>query len=358
MRKFSTKQMTTDAVLAAVCAVLGAFGPDLGNLKITFEGLPVIVAALLFGPLDGGIVGGIGTLLYQVLRYGVTATTALWILPYVLCGALVGRIGERFDPEKDRARLFGAVAAGEGLIFLLNTLVLYIDSKIYGYYSAAFVFGSIPVRAGICAAKALLYTAVLPALFQALRRGGAPDRKSVQRDRAKAARQGLGPEERDRASAAICRRLRELPQVRSAGTVLSYLALPDEVDLSALHEELRARGVRLCFPVSLSGGVLEAWEPGGLVRGRYGIREPDRKTSRPVDPGEIDLVLVPCVAFDADCSRLGHGAGYYDRYLPRTGAAAIAVAFEAQKLRKVATDDFDVPVDAVVTEKELYRKRA
>ena len=67
-KTFSTKQMAMDAVLAAVCAVLGYFGPDLGNLKITFEGLPVIVAALLFRPLDGAAVGGIGTLLYQLLR--------------------------------------------------------------------------------------------------------------------------------------------------------------------------------------------------------------------------------------------------------------------------------------------------
>ena len=45
-KTFSTKQMAMDAVLAAVCAVLGYFGPDLGNLKITFEGLPVIVAVI------------------------------------------------------------------------------------------------------------------------------------------------------------------------------------------------------------------------------------------------------------------------------------------------------------------------
>ena len=72
-RSFTTRQMALDAVLAAVCAVLGYYGPDLGNMKITFEGLPVILAALLCSPLDGAAVGGIGTLLYQLLRYGVTA---------------------------------------------------------------------------------------------------------------------------------------------------------------------------------------------------------------------------------------------------------------------------------------------
>ena len=168
-KAFTTKQMALDALLAAVCAVLGYYGPDFGNLKITFEGLPVIVAALLLSPLDGALVGGIGTLLYQILRYGVTATTPLWILPYVLCGLLVGRIADRCAPEKSYLRLGLTVLAGEGLIFLLNTGVIYLDSKIYGYYSFAYVFGSFFVRLGICAAKTALYTAVLPTLLSALR---------------------------------------------------------------------------------------------------------------------------------------------------------------------------------------------
>ena len=159
---FTTKQMALDSVLAAVCAVLGYFGPDFGNLKITFEGLPVLIAGLFFGPLDGAAVGGVGTLLYQLLRYGVTATTPLWILPYVLCGLLVGWMGPRVAAGKSRLRLGAVILAGEGLIFLLNTFVIYADSKIYGYYSFAYVFGSFFLRAGICAAKAVLYTAVLP----------------------------------------------------------------------------------------------------------------------------------------------------------------------------------------------------
>lgn len=353
-KAFTTKQMALDALLAAVCAVLGYYGPDFGNLKITFEGLPVIVAALLLSPLDGALVGGIGTLLYQILRYGVTATTPLWILPYVLCGLLVGRIADRCAPEKSYLRLGLTVLAGEGLIFLLNTGVIYLDSKIYGYYSFAYVFGSFFVRLGICAAKTALYTAVLPTLLSALRRAGAPNRKQRQRSQAKAARKALTEEQRRAAGEVICRRLLELPRVQEAKTVLSYRALPEEADLSALHEELARRGVRLCFPVSQGGGIMEAWEPGSWKQGRYGIWEPDRADSRKVEPGEIDLVLCPCVAFDARRDRLGHGAGYYDRYLPDCPAAVIAVAFETQRLPRVAADLHDRTVDAVVTEERVY----
>lgn len=179
--------------------------------------------------------------------------------------------------------------------------------------------------------------------------------KKEQRALALSSRRAMGDDARKAASAAICERLLVLPQVQAAGTVLSYMALPDEVDLAALHEALRARGVRLCFPVSLPGGVMEAWEPGGWVSGPYGIREPERGSSLPVPPEEIDLVLAPCVAFDEQRNRLGHGAGYYDRYLPRcTKATVLAAAFESQKLSAVLTDEHDRPMDAVVTEETVY----
>ena len=130
--------------------------------------------------------------------------------------------------------------------------------------------------------------------------------KKEQRALALSARRAMGGEERDIAAERICARLLTLPQLQAARTVLSYMALPDEVDLTALHETLRARGLRLCFPVSLPRGVMEAYEPRSFVSGPYGIREPDRETSLPVPPEEIDLVLAPCVAFDEERKRLGH----------------------------------------------------
>ena len=353
-KKFTTRQMALDAVLAAVCAVLGYYGPDLGNLKITFEGLPVILAALLCSPLDGAAVGGIGTLLYQLLRYGVTATTPLWILPYILCGLLVGWIGDRCAPEKSFPRLAATVLAGEGLIFLLNTLVIYADSKIYGYYSYAYVFGSFWIRLGICAVKTLLYAAVLPGLLAALRRAGAPRRKTRQRSLVTARRAALTPEERGQASAAICRRLLEMPRVQQANTVLSYRALPEEVDLSLLNDALLQRGVRLCFPVSLAGGVLQAWEPGSWKQGRYGIWEPDRADSVQVAPEEVDLILAPCVGFDKKRDRLGHGAGYYDRFLASRRCRTLCLCYEALLCEFIPTDGHDVRMDAVATEKGIW----
>ena len=177
--------------------------------------------------------------------------------------------------------------------------------------------------------------------------------KDEQRSLALAARRALSPQRRRTNSEKLCRRLRELPQLRRARTILSYAALEDEADLSALHERL-GPGVRLCFPLCRGGGVMEAWIPGNWRRGAYGIWEPDPDCSLRLEPEELDLVLAPCVAFDADCRRLGHGGGYYDRYLARVSAPVIAAAFEVQRLERIVTYRHDRTMDAVVTEARVY----
>ena len=70
---------------------------------------------------------------------------------------------------------------------------------------------------------------------------------------------------------------------------------------------------------------------------------------------QLDLVLVPCTAFDADCYRVGMGKGYYDRYLPRcTRAVKIGIALEVQRVPRAAVDDHDQRLDAFVTERGIY----
>ena len=74
-----------------------------------------------------------------------------------------------------------------------------------------------------------------------------------------------------------------------------------------------------------------------------------------LEPEQLDLVLVPCTAFDADCFRVGMGKGYYDRYLPRcTKAAKIGIALEVQRVPRAAVDAHDQRLDAFVTERGIY----
>ncbi len=170
MVRTKTARLAADAMLAAMCAVLGYLSLDFGNLKITFESVPVLLAALLFGGADGAAVGLVGTLIYQLLRYGVSATTVLWIAPYVLCGLLVGLYAKKRGFSLTQREMLFVIVGNELLITALNTVVLYIDSKIYGYYSPAFIFGSLGLRTALCVGKAVAYAYAIPPLLRAIRR--------------------------------------------------------------------------------------------------------------------------------------------------------------------------------------------
>ena len=182
---FTTSRITKDAMLSAVCAVLGFVALDLGNIKLTFESLPILLSGFLFGPLDGMLVGGIGTLVYQLLRYGISATTFLWMLPYILCGLVVGLASSNRSGRTDNRRVFIIVLLAEVMILVINTGVIYIDSKIYGYYSEAYVFGSLAVRIVTCAVKSVAFGAVLPTLIKAIRSEAIPGETYHTRDDAR-----------------------------------------------------------------------------------------------------------------------------------------------------------------------------
>lgn len=180
------------------------------------------------------------------------------------------------------------------------------------------------------------------------------ERKEKQRRDALQRRRALSPAQRAAASAAICRRLTELPEVRRAQVILSYAPLPDEADLTAWHGWLARQGKVLAFPAVEGSGVMHAIRSSGQWRtGAFGIREP---VGEVLPPASLDLILAPCVAFDAGCHRLGHGGGYYDRFLAACPqAVSIAAAFDIQRLDKVYAERYDYPVNMVVTESGVYK---
>lgn len=182
--------------------------------------------------------------------------------------------------------------------------------------------------------------------------------KRLQRIRALAARRALSPVLRAEKEEAVCSRLKQLPEVCRARVVLSYMAAADELCLHGFHDWAHSEGKVVAFPVSGPGGKMGAFVPFGpdsMGKGMFGILEPRPAESVQIPPEDIDLVLVPCVAFDGEGRRLGHGGGYYDRYLPECARAAkILVAFEDQRLSCVAADRLDVTMDALVTERGVW----
>ena len=174
-----TKKMAVSAMLAALYFALSMLAVPVGGLKLTFEHLPVIIAALMFGPVDALIVGALGELANQMMTYGITATTILWMTPAMfrglsmgLCAKLLsGYVGTNAVIEKKLPVGFLVTCVVSGLICsLLNTFTLYVDSKMYGYYSYAMVFGVLWIRLVASAVSSIVMAVVAKPVLTAMRK--------------------------------------------------------------------------------------------------------------------------------------------------------------------------------------------
>ena len=186
---------------------------------------------------------------------------------------------------------------------------------------------------------------------------GIAEEKQAQRKAGCAARRALPEPQRAAGCATLCRNLLQLEAVRRAQRILLYAAFGGEADLSAFAAEAQRQGKTLAYPVCGENFSLTAAVPAadGWEVGRYGIRTPVLERAVLLEPEQLDLVLVPCTAFDADCWRVGMGKGYYDRYLPRcTRAAKIGIAWDVQRVDHAAVDEHDQRLDTFVTERGIY----
>ena len=177
--QIKTKKMATNAMLAALYFALSMLAVPVGGLKLTFEHLPVIMAAVMFGPVDAIVIGALGELANQMMTYGLTPTTVLWMLPAVFRGLSVGLcakylskyVGADAIIEKKLPIAFPVTCVVSGLICsLLNTFTLYVDSTMYGYYSYAMVFGVLWLRLATSAISSVLMAIVVKPLAHTLRK--------------------------------------------------------------------------------------------------------------------------------------------------------------------------------------------
>ena len=173
-----------------------------------------------------------------------------------------------------------------------------------------------------------------------------------------AERTALSPEERLARSAAACELIAGSLVFAGAETVMIYNSVRGELSLEPLLSLPAAAGKRFVYPLCVSRTEMKAYAPGAWQSGVFGIREPVPELSREIAPERIALVICPCTAFDAAGRRIGMGAGYYDRFLPLcTRAAVIAAAFERQRVRSIPARPWDCRMDAVFTERHVFRTR-
>ena len=164
-----TRRLVLLSMLIAINVVLSIVPPiDLKNFRFTFEAFPILFAAITFGPIDGLIVGGLGSAIYQLFftKYGITLTTPLWIIPHAISGYVVGLYSKKHGYNLTQNQAISITIASSLLVTLLNTAVIYIDAKIYGYYSFAYVFGLIIFKIIAGVMLAIIYSITIPKILK------------------------------------------------------------------------------------------------------------------------------------------------------------------------------------------------
>lgn len=176
------------------------------------------------------------------------------------------------------------------------------------------------------------------------------------RRRVRARKQLLNDAEMLSAAECVFRRVEQLAAFMVSQKILMYNSLPDELSTRAFLDKWHTS--KRFFLPRVNGVNLDIlpYERTSLRLGAFHIEEPTGDDV--ADPSEIELVVVPAVAYDRNGNRVGRGKGYYDRLLADTRAYKVGVAYDFQLVDSVDdVDAFDVPVDIVITESNTIVRR-
>lgn len=183
----------------------------------------------------------------------------------------------------------------------------------------------------------------------------------------RAKRAGLGASERVAAANGVVASLEQLPEFHVDQRIAGYWAVGGELPLHAAVARLRARGQQYYLPVVTDAGsdgrslrFAPLFADSVLRPNRYGIPEPDCDATTLIGPAQIELVLLPLVAFDRRGHRIGMGAGYYDRSFAFLNVRArptppllVGIGYSFQEVEVAPALDHDVPLDFIATDNEL-----
>lgn len=190
------------------------------------------------------------------------------------------------------------------------------------------------------------------------------EQKRALRREMSAARTALPESECRARSEAACAQLLALPELAGLGgagakTVAGYVAARGELDPAPVLTAAAANGAVVALPRVATGAPrlrFHRADAGPLRPGRFGLREP-AATAPEISVDELDVVIVPGLAFDAEGRRLGFGGGYYDGAFGASSkrAALIGLCYDFQIVERCPAGDGDVPVDLVVTDAGVLR---
>ena len=164
----------------------------------------------------------------------------------------------------------------------------------------------------------------------------------------------ISNEQRKTESDDIMRQLEKLDCFKKAHTILLYHSLPDEVDTTGMIKRWNKTKQIILPVVSGNDLILRRYSPEHLSTGVFGIREPDTNNEQ-IDLSEVDLAIIPGIAFDSKGNRLGRGNGYYDRLLQeKNRTTTIGICFRLQLIESIPANTFDQPMNKIATADKIY----
>lgn len=161
----------------------------------------------------------------------------------------------------------------------------------------------------------------------------------------------------------IAEKLLQLDCIKNAQTIMLYLDFNNEVATDSLINKLINLGKTIACPITIKeerklipSKITDL--KNGIQYGAYNIREPKPECSPAIDIKDLDVVIVPAVAYDKHCYRLGYGGGFYDRFLEnlRKDAITVGIAFDLQIFDDIPKEDHDAQLDYIVTESTVLAK--
>jgi 5-formyltetrahydrofolate cyclo-ligase len=182
--------------------------------------------------------------------------------------------------------------------------------------------------------------------------------KKLTRAEALARRDALSDVLRAEKSVAIARSFLGCAPFQKARCVFIYVSVRSEVDTRLILNSALEQQKKVCVPlIDMQKKEMSAREIHDPARdlhpGILGIPEPDRETSEAILWGEIDLAIIPGLAFTEQGHRIGYGGGFYDRFLSAFAGEALALAFEEQIVAKLPCGPHDAAVHSIITEKRV-----
>lgn len=158
----------------------------------------------------------------------------------------------------------------------------------------------------------------------------------------------------------ICSKLRELEQFKQSKVIFAYAGSKNEVSTSSLIQDIINEEKDICLPLTKKDSIeLEFYRifdmNEDLMVGRYGILEPIPNPVRLVSQQDAEVIIIPGVAFDLSLNRIGYGKGYYDNFLSNISkkVAKIALAYDFQVLENIPSEENDIKMDMIITEKRI-----